>query len=261
MNAVTTPQGSHLRIIPRLDVKYPNLVKGVRLEGFRVLGDPVEFAAKYGCDGADELIYQDIVASLYQRNNILSLVEATAKALFVPLVVGGGIRSVEDIRNALRHGADRVVINTAAVERPELITEAAEVFGSQCVIVALEAIQVAENRWEPLVNCGRDRTGLDLLAWTQRLEELGAGELLLTAVDRDGTRSGLDIPMLAAVRGICALPIVIHGGAWDVKGLADAWHAGASGVAIASALHYGQFSISSLKSELALLSVPLRAAT
>lgn len=255
---MTTPQGTHLRIIPRLDVKHPNLVKGVRLEGFRILGDPAEFAKKYGQDGADELIYQDIVASLYQRNNILQLVENAAKSLFVPLTVGGGIRSVEDIRNALRHGADRVVINTAAVERPAFITEAAETFGSQCVVLAIEVVKNGTNNWEPLVNTGRDRTGLCLTDWVRMTQDLGVGEFLLTSVDRDGTAEGLDIELLREVKKVTSLPIVLHGGAHEVDDLVLAWTEGADGVAIATALHYGDLTIPELKQQLIRKGVPVR---
>lgn len=257
---MTTPQGTHLRIIPRLDVKHPYLVKGVRLEGFRVLGDPAEFAAKYGQEGADELIYQDIVASLYQRNNILSLVEKAARSLFVPLTVGGGFRSVEDIRVALRHGADRVVLNTAAVERPALISEAVETFGSQCIILAIEVVQRTANEWEPLVNTGRDRTGLHLRDWVRMAEDLGVGEFLLTSVDKDGTAEGMDIELLKEVRNVTSLPIVLHGGASDIDDLVTAWSEGADGVALATALHYGDLSIPELKKQLLLRDVPVRRA-
>jgi imidazole glycerol-phosphate synthase subunit HisF len=255
---MTPVPGDHLRIIPRLDVKYPNLVKGVRLEGFRVIGDPVEHAQKYEQDGADEIIYQDIVASLYQRNNILSLVEMASRSLFIPLAVGGGLRTTDDIRSALRHGADRVVINTAAVEHPDLITEAAEIFGSQCVIVAIEAVRTGPTTWEPLVNCGRDRTGYSLKTWISELSERGAGELLLTSVDREGTRSGLDLEMLAEARGVCDLPIILHGGSWRTDDIAKAWEMGANGVALASALHYGHLAIGDLKASLSVMGVPVR---
>lgn len=251
-------QGHHLRIIPRLDVKFPNLVKGVRLEGFRVLGDPAFFARAYGEDGADELMYQDVVASLYERNNIFQLVESAAKSLFVPLSVGGGIRSIGDIRDALRHGADRVVVNTAVVNTPQLVREAARVFGSQCMIASIEAVRISQGAWEPLVNCGRDRTGLDFVSWIKELEYLGAGELLLTSVDREGTRQGLDLEMLESARNATSLPIILHGGAWEVDDIGRAWNLGVSGIVIASAFHYQHFTVQGLKASLTELGIPVR---
>lgn len=239
-------------------MKSPNLVKGVRLEGFRVLGDPASFAYAYGQDGADELMYQDVVASLYERNNILELVESSSRSLFVPLSVGGGMRSIEDIKQALRHGADRVVVNTAIVERPQLVTEAARVFGSQCVIASIEAVRVSDREWEPLTNCGRDRTGLSFVSWIKMLEDLGAGEILLTSVDMEGTRRGLDLEMLDTARDATSLPIILHGGAWDPENIGRAWNSGASGVAVASAFHYGHLSVGRLKTSLAELGIPVR---
>lgn len=249
---------SHLRIIPRLDIKAPNLVKGVRLEGFRVLGSPSERAAMYYEDGADELFYQDIVASLYQRNSLLDLVEETAGTLFVPLLVGGGLRSVEDIREILRVGADRVALNTAIVERPEFIAEAAEIFGSQCIAATMEVIRHGPGRWEILTDCGRERTGLDALEWIGQCVDLGAGEIVLTSVDRDGTKKGFDIELLAATLARVQVPVVIHGGAGTVDHIIAAASEGASGVVLATMLHYETSSVSQVKRELSEAGVAVR---
>jgi cyclase len=258
MNSVSPHHSNHLRIIPKLDIKAPNLVKGVRMEGFRVIGNPVEYAEKYADDGADELFYQDIVASLYRRDNIFDLVKMTAAKVFVPLTVGGGLRTVSDVRSALRHGADRVVINTAVIESPKLIAEAASIFGSQCVIVGVEATKTGEKSWEPLVNCGRDRTGKDVAEWVSEVESLGAGEIFLTSVDSDGVRRGLDFGLLQTVRNKVSLPLVLHGGAWEIDDLARAWQGGASGVALASSLHYRKLSIRDVKASLNAQGIPVR---
>ena len=258
MNSSTQPHSNHLRIIPRLDIKAPNLVKGVRMEGFRVIGDPVEYAEKYAAEGADELFYQDIVASLYRRNNIFDLVRMTATKVFIPLTVGGGLRTVSDIKSALRYGADRVVINTALVESPGLIREAAAIFGSQCVIVAVEATKTSATSWEPLVNCGRDRTGKNVTEWVSEVEALGAGEIFLTSVDSDGVRRGFDLGLLETVRNEVSLPLVLHGGAWEIDDLVQAWEIGASGVALASSLHYGKLSIRDIKIALDIKGIPVR---
>lgn len=248
----------HLRIIPRLDIKAPNLVKGVRLEGFRVMGDPTVFAERYSDDGADELHYQDVVASLYRRNNIYDLVSKTASELSIPLAVGGGIREVDDIRLALRHGADRVIVNTAAIEDPSLITRAATVFGTQCVVVAIEAVTNRHGKREALVNCGRDQTGIDPVTWAVEAVQMGAGELLLTSVDNEGMRKGMDLDLLSDIRREVSVPLVLHGGAWSVDDIQAAWASGASGVALASCLHYGQLSITEIKNELVKRGVPVR---
>lgn len=248
---------THLRVVARLDVKAPNLVKGVRLEGLRVLGAPEEFAGRYYVDGADEIHYQDIVASLYGRNGLCDLVEATASTVFVPLTVGGGLRSVVDVRTMLRAGADRVSLNTAAVARPELIDECARVFGAQCVCVAVEAVRTGAG-WEAMTDCGREHTDRDAVAWAEEAVARGAGEVLLTAIDRDGTRSGMDLALLEAVRDRVDVPVLLHGGAWTVAHVRDAADAGASGVHLASMLHHGAMTITELKHALAESGVAVR---
>ncbi len=236
-----------LRIIARLDIKAPNLVKGMHLEGLRVLGAPAAFARSYFDAGVDEIHYQDIVASLYNRSSIADLVTETAEHLFVPLTVGGGIRTLEDIHMLLRAGADKVCINTAAVKRPEFITEAARAYGSQCIVVAIETIRQRDGRHEVFTNNGRQRTGLDAADWAMRAIDLGAGELLLTSVDREGTRRGLDLVFARQIIERAPVPVVVHGGVGRAEHVIEAAQAGASGVAIASLLHYRSSTVRQLK--------------
>jgi cyclase len=181
-----------VRIIPRLDIKGPNLIKGIRLEGLRVVGDPHVFALNYYQQGADELVFMDIVASLYQRNSLSDIIRRAADQIFIPITVGGGLRSLPDVHTALRSGADKVAINTAAVQRPTLISEVAQRFGSQCMVLSIEAKRTGPGRWEAYTDNGREHTGLDVLEWVTRGVALGAGEILLTSVDREGTRKGFD---------------------------------------------------------------------
>lgn len=248
-----------LRIIARLDIKAPNLVKGMRLEGLRVLGKPADFAARYFEQGADELYYQDIVASLYNRSSILDLVSSAAENIFVPLTVGGGMRTIEDIRMALRAGADKVCINTAAIARPELIGEAARIFGAQCVVVAVEAIKQNDGRWKAFTDNGRGHTGLDARDWALRAVELGAGELLLTSVDREGTRQGFDLDLISSIASQVEVPVVVHGGAGTVEHVVQVARLGVDGVALASVLHYGKLTIAQIKQGLTEAGVEVRA--
>src|SRR6266571_236946 len=228
------------RVIARLDVKAPNLVKGIRLEGLRVMGDPKAFARRYYEDGIDEILYIDIVASLYGRNNILDVVRRTAEDVFVPMTVGGGLRSVDDVRAALRSGADKVAINTAAVARPALIREVAEAFGRQCVVVSIQTKKIGPDRWEAYTDNGREKTGLDAFDWARRAEELGAGELLVTSVDREGTRKGIELEFLRRVTAAVSVPVIAGGGVGAPEHVREAIvDGGADAVAIASILHYG----------------------
>jgi len=238
------------RVIARLDIKGPNLVKGIHLEGLRVIGDPAEHALRYYHGGADELIYIDIVASLYQRNNLTDVVARTAGEIFVPLTVGGGIRSLDDIHHLLRVGADKVAINTAAIRRPELITEAARTFGAQCIVVNIEAKRQRDGRWEAFTDNGRERTGLDVVEWAKRAVELGAGELLLTSVDQEGTRRGFDLELIRAIAAVAPVPIIASGGAGSIDHLSQAVISGADAVAIASLLHYKTETVTSIKNGL-----------
>jgi cyclase len=236
-----------LRVIPRLDIKAPNLVKGIRLEGLRVIGDPADHAERYFQQGADELMYQDIVASLYGRNSLTDLVRKTAERIFIPLTVGGGIRSVTDIQALLRAGADKVCLNTAAVARPEFISEAASTFGSQCVVIAIETIRQSDGRWKAFTDNGREHTGLDAYDWARRAVDLGAGELLLTSVDREGTKKGFDVEFIRLLATSVGVPVVAHGGAGSVADVAAVAALGVDGVAVASLLHYQHTTVGGLK--------------
>lgn len=225
------------RIIPRLDIKGPNLVKGIHLEGLRVLGKPSAFAREYYEQGADELIFMDVVASLYGRNSLLEIVERTANEIFIPLVVGGGLRSTADIRDVLRAGADKVTLNTAAVRRPEFITEASRQFGSSTIVVSIEAMRRGD-RYEVFTDNGREITGLDAIEWAVRAAELGAGELLVTSIEREGTGRGYDLQLTRAIAERVEVPVVACGGAGRPSHVVDAIESGASAVALASMLHY-----------------------
>lgn len=236
-----------LRLIARLDVKGENLIKGVHLEGLRVIGSPAEFARKYYKEGADELIYMDIVASLYGRSNLLEIVRRTAHDVFVPMTVGGGVRSVDDVTNLLRAGADKVAINTAAVKRPELISEVSRKFGSQCMVLSIEAKRQANGKWEVYTDCGRERTGVDVLEWAMRGVSLGAGEVLVTSIDKEGTRKGFDIDLIKAVGDAVHVPIIGSGGYGVSEHLYQAVSAGADAVAFADVLHYNRASVTDLR--------------
>jgi len=247
-----------IRLIPRLDIKAPNLVKGIRLEGLRVIGRPSDFAQSYFEQGADELVYQDIVASLYGRNNIVELVRETAERIFIPLTVGGGIRTIMDIQNLLRAGADKVCINTAAASRPAFIKEAARIFGRQCIVVAIEAIRKPNGSWEAFTNNGREHTGLDAVEWALRAVELGAGEVLITSVDREGTRKGFELDLIAAIAPKVEVPVVVHGGAGSLKDLVDAAKLGVDGLVVSSLLHYRVHTVGELKAHLVQAGVEVR---
>jgi cyclase len=236
------------RILARLDVKGPNVIKGIHLEGLRVVGDPGDFARTYYEQGIDELLYMDTVASLYGRNNILPVVEAAARDVFVPLTVGGGIRSIEDIVLALRSGADKVAINTAAVANPEFIESAARIFGSQCIVISIEAKERGSGKWEVLTNNGREKTGLDVMAWIAEAERRGAGEVLLTSVDREGTRKGFDLALQKAARSVVQIPIIGSGGAGSADHVFEALsNSNVDAVACAGLFHYGICSVDKLK--------------
>ena len=238
---------AELRLIARLDVKGPNLIKGVQLEGLRKVGDPREFAQRYYREGIDELLYIDVVASLYGRNSLTDIVRRTAEEVFIPITVGGGIRSVEDARTLLRSGADKVAVNTAAVGRPELIAELADRFGSQCVVASIQAKR-QNGGWEALTDNGRERTGLDVVAWAARLAELGAGEILLTSVDREGTRQGFDIDLIASIAPAVPIPVIACGGMGQPRHLIEAVQVGhADAVAMAHVLHYRELDLAVIR--------------
>lgn len=243
-----TRSRSLLRLIARLDVKGPNLIKGMHLEGLRVVGDPQVFAERYYKAGIDELLYIDIVASLYGRNSLIDIVRRTAENIFVPITVGGGIRSLDDVRNLLRAGADKVAINTAATQDPDLIERVAHSYGSQCMVLSIEA-KKHQSGWEVLVNNGRDHTNLDVLEWAVQGVKRGAGEILLTSVDREGTRKGFDVELTKAVAEAVPVPVTASGGMGKPEHLVEVVRDGAAdAVAIADVLHYNRCTLDEIRS-------------
>ena len=239
---------SNTRLIARLDIKGPNLIKGVHLEGLRVIGNSQDYAYRYYEQGADELLYMDAVASLYGRNHLAEIIKNSVKNIFVPLTVGGGIRSVEDAAAVLRSGADKVAINTAAVATPDLITQIAEKFGNQCVVLSVEAKRLSNQDWEVLTENGRERSGRDVVEWVAEGVDRGAGEVLLTSVDREGTRKGVDVDLLRAVSQSVNVPVIASGGVGRPEDVIDAINnGGADAIAIADILHYERATIGDLR--------------
>jgi cyclase len=238
------------RIIPCLDVKDGRVVKGMNFVALRDAGDPVELASVYDKEVADELVFLDITASCEERNTMVQVVEQTAAQVFIPFTVGGGIRSVEDIRKMLKAGADKVSLNTAAIKNPELIAEGAKRFGCQCIVLAVDARRIAIDRWEVYINGGRTPTGLDVLEWVKKATALGAGEILLTSMDKDGTKDGYDIPLTRAVSETVDVPVIASGGAGELKHFYD--------VLAASVFHYGQFTVRQVKEYLKSRNVEVR---
>lgn len=236
------------RIIARLDIKGPNLVKGIHLEGLRVLGKPEVFAKYYYETGADELIYMDVVASLYNRNSLHDIITKTAKEIFIPLTVGGGIRTIDDIKDVLRAGADKVSLNTAVLKNPEIINHASRAFGSSTIIVAIEAIKQQDGRYFAYTDNGREYTGREVVSWAKEAESLGAGELLLTSVDSEGTGNGFDIEFIKSITSQVSIPVIVHGGAGKLEHVLDAFNKGnADAVAMASILHYEYLKLNGTK--------------
>jgi len=237
-----------IRLIARLDIKGPNLIKGIHLEGLRVIGSPNEYALRYYEQGADELIYMDCVASLYGRNSLGEIVKSAAKDVFIPMTVGGGIRSVEDATHLLRCGADKVAINTAAVANPNLIRDISQRFGSQCMVLSIESKQISSDRWEVYTDNGRERTGLDVIDWVKQGVALGAGEILLTSVDREGTRKGFDVPLVRAITREVSVPVIASGGMGKPEHLIDLVHQGkADAIAMADILHYKRATVGDVR--------------
>ncbi|MFQ5957895.1 MAG: imidazole glycerol phosphate synthase subunit HisF [Alphaproteobacteria bacterium] len=250
---------ANLRLIARLDIKGPNLIKGVHLEGLRVIGDPQEHARKYYEAGADELLYMDIVASLYGRNNLTDIIRYTAENVFIPLTVGGGVRSVEDVDTLLRCGADKVAINTAAHRRPELLAEIANRFGSQCLVLSIEAKRTGNGRWEAYTDNGREHTGRDAVEWALQAVELGAGEILVTSVDQEGTRKGFDVELVRAVAGAVPIPVIASGGMGGLDHLIAVVNEGkADAVAMADILHYDRMSMPEVRAGAVAAGLPVR---
>ena len=239
------------RLVARLDVKGKNLIKGINLEGLRVLGPPKDYALKYYHGGIDELIFMDTVASLYGRNHLGDLISATTFDVFVPITVGGGIRSVEDAGMLFQHGADKVAVNTAAVRNPDLISQITNKYGSQACVLSIEAKRLSNNSWEAFVDNGRERTGIDVLAWAQRAEKLGAGEILLTSVDQEGTKRGFDCQLVAEVSQAVSIPVIASGGLGSTSHIDELLESSKpDAIAVANVLHYDQFTIDELRQPL-----------
>ncbi|MEE8137223.1 MAG: imidazole glycerol phosphate synthase subunit HisF [Thermodesulfobacteriota bacterium] len=236
------------RIIPCLDVKDGRVVKGVNFVNLRDAGDPVEIAKKYSDEGADEICFLDITASNEERKTMIDVVERTAGQVFVPLTVGGGVRTLDDVRQILLAGADKVSINTAAVKNPDFVKEAADKFGSQCIVVAIDARSVGDSKWEVFTHGGRNPTGIDAVEWAQKMEDYGAGEILLTSMDKDGTKSGYDLPLTKTISRNLRIPIIASGGAGNLEHLSDGVKLGeADAVLVASIFHYGEYTIKEAK--------------
>lgn len=247
----------YIRIIPRLDIKNANLIKGIHLEGLRVIGDPHLFAREYYEQGADEIIYMDIVATLYGRSYLHEILKKTAKDVFIPVTVGGGIQTLDDVRKLLCAGADKIAINTAAVQNPGLITKVSRTFGSQCMVVSIEAKKNGTSSWEVYTNNGREKTGIDVVNWSKKVADLGAGEILLTSVDKEGTRKGFDIELVSQVSRSVPIPVIASGGMGKLEDLTKVIQEGkADAVAIADMLHYKRTDIPALHHEVSKTNFP-----
>ena len=249
---------SNIRIVARLDVKSPNLVKGIQMEGLRKFGDPHRFVKRYYDEGVDEILYVDIVASLYERNSLLDLIEETTRDVFVPITVGGGLRSVDDVAAALHAGADKVAINTAAIKNPSLISEVSRRFGSQCMVLSIQAKKDGSH-WEAYYDCGREHSYRDVVEWAVEGEQLGAGEILLTSIDCEGTARGMELDLIKAVTDAVSIPVIASGGVGQLEHFADAVSVGgADAVALAHVLHYGHFSVDDVRDYAIQKEIPVR---
>lgn len=249
------------RIIPCLDVTAGRVVKGINFVELRDAGDPVEIARRYDEQGADEITFLDITASSDERDLILHIIEAVASEVFIPLTVGGGVRALDDVRRLLNAGADKVSINTSAVTNPQLVFDAAHKYGSQCIVVAIDAKKTGDNQWEVFTHGGRKPTGLDAVEWAQNMERLGAGEILLTSMDRDGTKAGFDLALTRAVSDAVGIPVIASGGVGGLQDLADGIKIGkADAVLAASIFHYGQHTVQEAKRFMAEQRIPMRLA-
>tara|TARA_B100001093_G_scaffold387949_1_gene374014 strand:- start:4121 stop:4879 length:759 start_codon:yes stop_codon:yes gene_type:complete len=248
-----------IRVIPRLDIKNANLIKSIRLEGLRKLGSPVDFAKNYYEDGADELLFNDCVASLYGRNSLLKIIEATATNIFIPLTVGGGITSVEEAQKVFRSGADKISINSGAIKDNNLISDLSKKFGSQAVVIEIQAKLNGSNDWEALFENGRERSRQNVVDWAKRAEKLGAGEILLTSVDREGTALGFDLELIHRVMNDVSIPVIVSGGMGKLEHLGQLFDtADVSAVSCAHVLHYGELHIGEIKSYLSSINKDVR---
>ncbi len=247
-----------IRLIARLDVKDQYVVKGIQFEGLRKIGHPNQLSLKYYEDGIDEIIYIDTVASLYERNNLNYIVKETTNDIFIPMCVGGGLRTVDDVRNTLIAGADKVAINTGALRNPKLITKIADAFGSQCVVLSVQAKKKKDGIYEAYYDNGREHSGKNVIDWIKEAVEYGVGEIFLTSVDKDGTMSGMDFELIQKVCNSVNIPVIVSGGTASVDDIFGAVNAGASAVAIASILHYGHYNILEIKKQLRERGVDIR---
>ncbi len=248
-----------IRIIARLEVKGLNVVKGIQMEGLRIVGQPETLSDKYFNQGIDEIIFSDIVASLYDRNHLSDLVTKVSNKIFIPLCVGGGVRSIDNYRCLLRAGADKISINSEATRNPSLIEQAANVFGSQCVVASIHAKKISENKWEPYIENGREKTHMDVIDWAKKLEALGAGEILLISVDKDGTCSGFDIELINEVTKSVNIPVIAAGGAGSIDDIVNVCsNSNPSAIAISHILHFNKFNINFIKEQLAKSNIKTR---
>jgi len=250
----------NIRLIARLDIKGQNLIKGIHLEGLRVVGNPNEKALEYYNKGIDELLYMDVVASLYGRNHLSEIIRSSVNNIFVPITVGGGIRSVEDVSDILKSGADKIAINTAAVKNPELISKIAYKYGSQCVVISIEAKRnVEKNMWEVYTDNGREKTGINVMDWVQKVEKMGAGELLITSIDQEGTKKGFDLMLYKNINEITSLPVIASGGMGKHEDLIQVVNqCNVDAVAVADILHYKRTSINEIKNSAKLAGLNMR---
>jgi len=242
---------SNIRLISRLDIKGSYLIKGIHLEGLKKIGNPNVFAKKYYKDGIDEILYIDVVASLYGRNNLEEIIKSTVKDVYVPITVGGGLRSIEDVRQILKCGAEKVAINTAVTKNPSLIRQIIKRFGSQSIVVSIEAKKIANSKWEVYTENGREKTGIDVLDWARKVDDLGAGEILLTSIDNEGTLKGFDNNLIDVISKNVSIPVIASGGMGNIDhAVSVIKDANADAIAIANVLHYGELSVSEIRDKL-----------
>lgn len=248
----------NVRVIARLDIKGPNVVKPVQTEALRIVGDPKKLAHKYYKGGADEIVYMDIVASLYGRNIDYELLKSTTEGIFIPFTIGGGIRSIHDINNALRAGADKVAINTYAISNPKFLKEAVKIFGAQCIVVAIDAKRQGNKHWEPYTDGGREKTQKDLIEWAKVAIDMGIGELIISSIDQEGTMEGYDLELIRRISDFSPIPVIAHAGAGKIEHILDAVNAGADAVSASSIFHYKEVKIAEVKKYLAKRGLKMR---
>ena len=238
------------RIIARLDIKNSDVIKGIHLEGLRKVGLPLDMASRYYTQGADEIVFMDAVASLYRRNSLYQIIAEACKSIFIPVTIGGGLRTATDVQKALDSGADKVSINTAFIEKPELVNELSSLYGAQCLVASIEAKRIESDKWEAYISNGKDPTGKDVIAWAKELESRGVGEILITSIDQEGTKKGFDLRLLEEITAAVKIPVIASGGAGSVYDIQKALGKSVSAVALASLLHYNRETVETIKSKL-----------